>query len=319
MSKWLAALLAYSLVSISQAAVWPEKPVSLIVPFPAGGGTDNVARPLAAQLQKQLGQAFVVDNRGGAGGNIGTAHAARSAADGYTFLVGGTSMSIAPSVYKDLNYDPINDFQTVSVIAIVPQVIVVNPRKVASDSLSDFIGNATRDNKQLTFGSSGTGTVHQLAGELFKAQTGLDMLHVPYRGAGPAMQDLIGGQIDVMFDGLSTSAAHIKAGSIKALAIASSKRSASLPGVPTTVEGGLPDYKVASWFGVWAPKNTPDHIVAKMAAEIEKALKSEQVQQAWAALGAEIGPTNPTEATEFLIKESEKWAGVVEAANITLD
>src|SRR5678815_1313358 len=233
------------------AQSWPTKPVTVVVPFPAGGGTDAFARPLFAQLSKQLGQQVVIDNRGGAGGTIGAAMVARAAPDGYTWLMGAVHHAIAPSVYAKLDYNLATDLVPVGLISSVPQVIVVNPQKVPSKDLKEFLALLRSSGGKLNYGSAGNGTSHHLAGELFKLQTKTSISHVPYKGAGPALQDLIGGQVDIMFDGLGSSANHIKNGRLKPLAVASNKRASGFPDIPTTAESGLPEYQVSTWYGLW--------------------------------------------------------------------
>jgi len=218
------------------AQAWPAKPVTVIVPFPAGGGTDAFARPLFAQLTKQLGQQVIVDNRGGAGGNIGATLAARSAADGYTWFMGAVHHSIAPSIYPKLDYSLSGDFVPVGLVASVPQVIVVNPQRVPVRDLKELLAQlrAAGGSGKFNYASAGNGTSHHLAGELFKLQTKTSLNHIPYKGAGPAVQDLIGGQVDVMFDGLGSSAPHVRSGKLKALAVAGSRRASGFPEIPTT-------------------------------------------------------------------------------------
>ncbi len=241
----------------AQGSAWPSKPVNLVVPFPAGGGTDAFARPLAAQFSKALGKTLVIENRGGAGGTVGASHAAKAAPDGYTLFMGAVHHTIAPSMYPKLDYDIEKDFIPLYLLANVPQVVVVNPKAVPVNSYQQFMDYVKRNPAKLNYGSAGSGTSHHLAGELFKQQTNTFITHIPYRGAGPALQDLIGGQVDMMFDGLGSSAAHIKAGRIKALMVSGSKRNAAFPDVPCAAEVGLPDYTVTTWYGLWAPKGTP--------------------------------------------------------------
>ncbi|MDZ4840564.1 MAG: tripartite tricarboxylate transporter substrate binding protein [Hyphomicrobium aestuarii] len=315
------AVVAVTLSAIAapvSAQTWPDKPITFINPFPAGGGTDAFARPLAAELTKQLGQSVIIDNRGGAGGTLGAGIAARAPKDGYTFFVGAVHHSIAPAIYPKLTYDIEKDFEPISVIAVVPHVVVVNPTRVQAKSLKELIDFAKANPGKLSFGSAGNGTSHHLAGELFKILTKTDLQHIPYKGAGPALQDLIGGQIDMMFDGLGSSAAHIKGGRIAALAVASKSRSSSLPDVPTGAEGGVPGFAISAWYGVWAIAGTPKDVTARMSAEIAKALKSDAVKSVWAAQGAEVGASGPQMAT-FLTSEVSSWAKVAKDANIKID
>lgn len=298
---------------------WPNKPVTVIVPFPAGGGTDAFARPLTAQLSKQLGKQFVIDNRGGAGGTVGASLAAKAAPDGYTVFIGGAHHAIAPSFYKKLDYDIEKDFVPITVIAQPPQVIVVNPSKVQANTLKDLIAYAKAHPGQLNYASAGNGSAHHLAGELFKLQTQTDLAHVPYKGAGPALSDLIAGQVDLMFDGLGSSAQHIRAGRIKALAVASKTRSAAFPNVPTAAEAGVPNYEVSTWYALWAPKGTPKEIVDKLYAETAKALNSPEMKAIWLQNGSDIPQFTQEQFAQFQRAEIKRWAEVVQRSGAKID
>jgi tripartite-type tricarboxylate transporter receptor subunit TctC len=311
---------ALSLIALPVSAQsWPAKPVIMIVPFPAGGGTDAFARPLAAVLTKQLGKQVIIDNRGGAGGNLGASIAAHGAKDGYTFFMGAVHHAIAPSVYKKLDYSIEKDFVPIAVVAVVPQVIVVNPKRVTQTDLKGFIDYAKKNPGKLNYASAGNGTSHHLAGELFKIAAGVDLAHVPYKGAGPALQDLIAGQVDVLFDGLGSSAQHIKAGTIRPLAVAAHDRSPALPDVPTAAEAGVKGYEVSTWYALWAPAGTPKEIVDRMVSEVAKALASPEVKTVWQSQGAAIGAANPKEMAGFVSSEIAKWAKVAKSANIQID
>lgn len=298
---------------------WPERPVTLIVPFPPGGGTDTFARPLAAALGEQLGQQIVVDNRGGAGGTLGAGTAARAENDGYTLFLGAVHHAIAPGVYPKLAYDIQKDFQPIAVVAVVPQVVVVNPDRVAAQTLGELVEAAKANPGGMTYASAGNGTSHHLAGELFKGITGTDIQHVPYKGAGPALQDLIGGQVDMMFDGLGSSAGHIKSGTIKPLAVAGKERSAILPDVPTAIESGLPTYQVETWYALWAPAGTPPAIVDRLVAEVGTALESDQVKTVWTAQGAAPGALSPDAMAAFVSAEIARWGKVAAEADIRIE
>lgn len=300
------------------AQTWPEKPVTVVVPFPAGGGTDAFARPLAAELTRRLGKTFVIDNRGGAGGTLGASTAARAPGDGYTFFLGGVHHAIAPGVYPKLPYDLERDFQPIAVVAVVPQVVVVNPAHFKGTTLKDFIAQAKAKPGGVTYGSAGSGTAHHLAGELFKIVAQVDLQHIPYKGAGPALQDLVGGQIDVMFDGLGSSAGHIRGGRIRALAVAAKSRSETLPDVPTAAEAGF-DYEVSTWYALWARTGTPKPIVDRVAAEVGQALTSEPLKTMWASQGASFGPLTPDETARFVSSEIVRWAKVSKAADVKID
>ena len=303
----------------AQADTWPSKPVTVIVPFPAGGGTDAFARPLTAQLSKQLGKQFVIDNRGGAGGTVGASIAAKAAPDGYTLFIGGAHHAIAPSFYKKLDYDIEKDFIPITVIAQPPQVIVVNSGKVQATSVKDLIAYAKANPGKLNYASAGNGSSHHLSGELFKLQTQTDLIHVPYKGAGPALSDLIAGQVDLMFDGLGSSSQHIRAGRIKALAVASKTRSAAFPNVPTAAEAGLPNYDVSTWYALWAPKGTPKEVVDRLYAETTKALNNPEMKQIWLQNGSDIPQYTPEQFAQFEHAEIKRWADVVQRSGAKID
>ncbi len=301
------------------AQAWPSKPVNIVVPFPAGGGTDAFARPLFAAMTKNTGRQFVIDNKGGAGGNLGAGLAARAAPDGYTFFMGAVHHAIAPAMYPKLDYGIETDFMPVGLISSVPQVIVVNPQRVPATDLKGLLDYLRKNPAKLNYGSAGNGTSHHLAGELFKLQTRTFITHIPYRGAGPALQDLIAGQVDMMFDGLGSSANHIKGGRIKALAVASAQRAPGFPDVPTSTEGGVPTYQVATWYGLWAPKGTPQAAVDAMAAEMKKALNSDELKAAWANLGANPPNLWGPDFGRFVNTEIKRWAEVVKGSGAKLD
>ena len=298
---------------------WPAKPLTLVVPFPAGGGTDAFARPLSAQLTKQLGQQVLIDNKGGAGGNVGAGVAAKAAPDGYTWFMGAVHHAIAPSIYPKLDYSLANDFIPVALVSSVPQVIVVNPQKVPAKDLKELLAFIRSKPGMLTYGSAGNGSSHHLAGELFKMQTKTFITHIPYRGAGPALQDLMGGQVDMMFDGLGSSAAHIKGGRLRAIAVAGDKRAPGFPDIPTAIEAGVPTYKVATWYGLWAPKGTPAEVVEKMSAELKTALNSPELKTAWTNIGSETPTLAGKAFGDFVAAETQRWADVVKAGNIKMD
>ena len=305
-------------VARAQAA-WPTKPVTWVVPFPAGGGTDAFARPLTAVLSKNMGKQFVIDNKGGAGGTVGATLASKAAPDGYTFFMGAVHHAIAPSMYPKLDYNIESDFVPVGLISSVPQVIVVHPGRVPVNDLPGLLAFLRKNPAKLNYASAGNGTSHHLAGELFKLQTKTFITHSPYRGAGPALQDLIAGQVDLMFDGLGSSASHIKGGRIKALAVASAKRAPGFPDVPTSTEGGVPSYQVATWYGLWAPKGTPKEIVDKMAAEMKTALGSDELQKAWTGLGADTPNLYGDAYGKFVSSEVKRWAEVVKNSGAKLE
>lgn len=301
------------------AQEWPNKPITFLNPFPAGGGTDAFARPLAAQLTEQLGKQVVIDNRGGAGGTVGASVAAKAAPDGYTWFIGATHHTIAPSMYKNLDYDIEKSFVPVAMLANVPQVLVVNPQRVSARNAKEFIELMKKNPGKYNFASAGSGTVHHLAGELFKIQTGTFITHIPYRGAGPAMNDLLAGQIDLEFDGLATSAPQINAGKLFAIAVASQKRSPAIPNVPTFVEAGLPDYVVSTWYSMFAPAGTPKPIVDKMIVEVQKALSSPKLKAIWEKNGSEIPNLYGEAFGKQVSADVSRWSAVVKKSGATLD
>jgi tripartite-type tricarboxylate transporter receptor subunit TctC len=301
------------------AQEWPAKQVTFLNPFPAGGGTDAFARPLAAQLTEQLGKQFVIDNRGGAGGTVGASVAAKAAPDGYTWFIGATHHTIAPSMYKNLDYDIEKSFIPVAMIANVPQVLVVNPQKVSARNAKEFIELMKKNPGRYNYASAGSGTVHHLAGELFKIQTGTFITHIPYRGAGPAMNDLLAGQVDLEFDGLATSAAQINAGKLVAIAVASNKRSTAIPNVPTFKEAGLPDYEVSTWYSVFAPAGTPKPIVDKMISEVQKALNNPKLKLIWEKNGSDTPNLYGEAFGKQVSADVARWSGVVKKSGAQLD
>jgi len=301
------------------AQEWPAKSITFLNPFPAGGGTDAFARPLGAQLTEQLGKQIIIDNRGGAGGTVGASVAAKAAPDGYTWFIGATHHTIAPSMYKNLDYDIEKSFIPVAMIANVPQVLVVNPQRVSARNAKEFIELLKKNPGKYNFASAGSGTVHHLAGELFKIQTGTFITHIPYRGAGPAMNDLLAGQIDLEFDGLATSAPQINAGKLVAIALASNKRSPAIPNVPTFKEAGLPDYEVSTWYSLFAPAGTPKPIVDKMIVEVQKALNTPKLKSIWEKNGSDT-PNLYGEAFGKQVRtDVTRWSSVVKKSGATLD
>jgi tripartite-type tricarboxylate transporter receptor subunit TctC len=298
---------------------WPNKPVTIVVPFPPGGGTDAFARPLFSVMTRNTGRQFLIDNKGGAGGTVGASVAAKAAPDGYTFFMGAVHHSIAPSMYPKLDYNIETDFVPVGLVSSVPQVIVVNPSKVQATTLAQLLELVRKNPGRFNYGSAGNGTSHHLAGELFKLQTRTFITHIPYRGAGPALQDLIAGQVDMMFDGLGSSAAHIRGGRLRALAVAADKRAPGFPDVPTAPEGGLRDYKVATWYGIWAPKGTPREVVGAMQSEMRKVLNGDEIKATWTGLGTDTPNLWGDDFGRFVSSEVKRWAEVVRTSGAKLD
>jgi tripartite-type tricarboxylate transporter receptor subunit TctC len=301
------------------AQTYPNHVIRLVVPFPAGGTTDILARAAAQKLTESLGQAVVVDNRPGAGGNIGADLVAKSTPDGYTLLMGtvGTH-AINPSLYAKMPYDHVKDFVPVVLVAGVPNVLVVNP-SLPVNSVADLIKLAKSKPGAINFASSGSGTSIHLSGELFKTMAGVDMTHVPYKGSAPALTDLVGGQVQIMFDNLPSSLALIRSGKLRAVAVTSSTRAPALPDVPTIAESGLPGFEASSWFGVLAPAGTPAPIVAKLNAEVNKWLQSPEAREQLLAQGAAAAGGTPEQFAAHIRAETEKWAKVVKASGAKVD
>ena len=301
------------------AQSWPTKPVTMINPFAPGGGVDAFGRPLSVYLSKTVGQQFIVENMAGAGGTVGAAAAARRPADGYNFFLGAVHHTIAESLYTKLPYSLEKDFTPVTVLAYVPNVIVVHPKHGNLNSVKDLISYAKANPGKLNYGSAGNGTTHHLAGELFKTMTGVDLTHIPYMGAGPMMQDLIAGQVDMAFDGMSTSAPMIKGGKLKPIAVTTEKRSFVVPQVPTLQEAGLPGYVVTTWYALWAPQGTPKEALDRMYSETVKALQSPELKKVWEGQGATAGGESPAEFTKLVHSEIAKWAKVVKDSGAKID
>ena len=316
---FVAASLAVLAAPFAHAQAWPAKPVTVVVPFPPGGGTDAFARPLFAMMSKNTGKQFVIDNKGGAGGTLGAGIAAKAAPDGYSFFMGAVHHTIAPSIYPKLDYDLERDFVPVGLVSSVPQVIVVNPQRVAAKTLPELLDYLRKNPGKLNYGSAGNGTSHHLAGELFKLQTRTFITHIPYRGAGPALQDLVAGQVDLMFDGLGSSAGHIKGGRIRAIAVASDKPAPGFPEVPLAKANGAPNYQVSTWYAIWAPKGTPREAVTAMQNEMKKALNSDELKATWTSLGTETPNLWGDDMGKFVGTEIKRWADVVKQSGAKLD
>jgi tripartite-type tricarboxylate transporter receptor subunit TctC len=312
---------ALSLSAGAQTSSWPapNKPITFINPFPPGGAVDAFGRPLAKQLSNQLNDSIVVDNRGGAGGTVGAAAAAKMAPDGYTWLLGAVHHSIAPSMYTNLSYDITKDFEPIAIIGSVPHVIVVNPTKFPKNDLKSIIEEIRKNPGKYNYASTGNGTSQHLTGELFKMQNKLFITHIPYRGTGPALQDVVAGQVDMMFDTLAGAAPFIKSGQLIAVAVATSKRSDAFPNVPTAQELGITNFVVSSWYAMWAIKGTPKDIVDKMSNEVQIALASPEIKERWAAMGASVPKMTRPELANYISQEIIRWNEVVKKSGAKLD
>ena len=310
-----------SLMAVAQTTSWPapNRPITFINPFPPGGAVDAFGRPLAKQLSVQLNDSIVVDNRGGAGGTVGAAAAAKMTPDGYTWLLGAVHHSIAPSMYQNLSYDITKDFEPIAIIGSVPHVIVVNPTKFSKNDLKSIIEEIRKHPGKYNYASTGNGTSQHLTGELFKIQNKLFITHIPYRGTGPALQDLVAGQVDMMFDTLAGAAPFIKSGQLIAVAVASNQRSPAFPNVPTAQELGISNFVVSSWYAMWAIKGTPKEIVDKMSAEVQIALASPEIKERWAGMGASVPKMTRSELNTFINQEIIRWSEVVKKSGAKLD
>ncbi len=305
--------------SIIHAQEWPNKTIRWIVPFPPGGAMDVMARALAENSSKTLGQAIVIENKPGAGGNIGTELVARSPADGYTMLITSIGMATNKYLYQKLSYDPVKDFSGVSLIAVVPNVLVTNSTQPNVKNVTDVIANAKANPGKLTYASAGNGTSIHLAGEVFTSMAKIDMQHIPYKGSGPAVTDLLGGQVNYMFDSITSAKPHIESGKLRPLGLTTSKRSKALPNVPTIAESGLPGYEVTPWFAVFVPSGTPKPIINKLNNALVTALKNPEIKTKFDNIGAEIIGSTPDEVTSYLNKEIERWGKVITANKIKAD
>lgn len=303
----------------AQATEWPSKPIRWIVPFPPGGAMDAIARILGEKAGKALGQAFVIENKAGAGGNIGADAAAKSPADGYTIMITSIGMATNKPLYQKLSYDPIKDFAPVTLLAVVPNVLVTNSTQPNVKTVADVIAAALKEPGKLTYASAGNGTSIHLAGEMFTSLAKVDMLHIPYKGSGPAVSDLLGGQVNYMFDSITSARNHIQSGKLRALAVTTSKRSKSLPNVPTMAEAGVAGYDVSPWFAVFAPAGTPAPIIAKLNKVLFDTMKQPEVIERLAAIGAEPVGSTPEALASHLARESAMWAQLITERKIKLD
>jgi len=310
------ALLAAVAAAPAVAQTYPAKSIRMIVPFPPGGPNDILGRVMAAEMGRLLGQQVVIDNRGGAGGTLGSDLAAKAPADGYTLLLSGTaSLSIAPSLYSKLPYDPVKDFAPVSLIATAPSILIAHPA-LPVRTVKDVIALAKAKPGQLNFASAGIGTPPHLAGELFKSMAGVSIVHVPYKGGGPALTDLLAGQVEMYFSGISSALPLVKDGKLRGIAVTSAKRTSIMPEMPTIAESGIAGYEVGNWYAIVAPARTPEVVVARLHGEIVKVLGIAEMKKRLVELGADPVGSTPEELARYQQAELAKWAKVVKAAGI---
>jgi tripartite-type tricarboxylate transporter receptor subunit TctC len=312
-----AALVAAAAPSFGQS--YPTRPVRVVVPLSAGGFADVPARIIAPRLSNALGQQFFVENRAGAGGTIGTDFVAKSKPDGYTLLFSGTPHVIAPWLYKVVPYDALKDFAPIMQVAAGPYVLVVNPAQLPVNSVTELIAAAKAQPGKIDFASSGNGSAQHLVAALFNSTAGIELNHVPYKGSGPAMQDLLSGQVKVSFAGVPNVITHVKAGRLRALGVTTTKRASEMPDVPTIAEAGVPGYEATLWLGLLAPVGTPPEVIQRIYTETVKILQDPELQPSFRAAGVEASVIRPTEFGEFIRSEYEKWGKVVRATGATVN
>jgi tripartite-type tricarboxylate transporter receptor subunit TctC len=322
MRAFCALLAVAATVALTPAAVaqpFPSKPVKLVIPFPPGGSLDNVGRLLAQKISESWGQQVVIENKPGAGGNIGADAVAKSPADGYTVVMGALSThAVNPSLYRTMPYDAVKDFAPISLVAITPNVLIVNAAMPVA-SVKEMIAYAKANPGRTNFGSGSNGSAGHLAGELFKLETGTDVAHIPYKGGAPALQALLAGDTQFMFDNLANAMAQVKGGKVRAIAVTTAQRSKLAPDLPTMAEAGMPGFDISTWFGLLAPAGTPPDVIAKWNADVVKVLNSPDVREKMLAQGAEPSPQSPAEFASFIAREREKYARIVKASGAKVD
>lgn len=314
----VACLIAALGVSVSSAQAWPVKPITLVVTYPPGGGADTMARLIAPKLGEALGQPVVIENRPGASGQIGAGAVAKAAPDGYTLMLDASSFAVNPALFPKLPYDSDKAFRPIGVIALFPNVLLVNPSFPAK-SVREFIAAAKQRKDAVSYASSGNGSAQHLAGAMFESAAGVDMLHVPYKGGGPALNDVIGGQVPAFFGNLASTLQHVQGGRLRALAVTSGKRSAILPELPTMAEAGVAGYEVYEWNAIFAPAGTPDAVVQRVAAALQRAMDAADVKARIAQLGGEMQTARPEAAQQFIRQQTALWARLVKERGITVD
>ncbi len=313
-----AAALVAAAPAFAQAPAWPTKPVTLVVTYPPGGGADAMARLVAPRLGEALGQSVVVENRPGAGGQIGAAHVAKAAPDGYTLMLDASSFAVNPALYPKLPYDTARAFRPIGLIALFPNVVLVNAQFPARN-IAELTAAARARKDAVAYASSGNGSAQHLAGALFESAAKVDMVHIPYKGGGPALNDVIGGQVPLFFGNLASTLQHVQSGKLRALAITSSKRASMLPDVPTLAEAGVPGAEIHEWNGVFAPAGTPDAVVEKLSAALLKALDAPEVRARIAQLGGDLQKATPEQAQQFVRQQMTLWARIVKERNVTVE
>ena len=315
----LIASLAFSAAGQTWAQAYPNRPIRFIIPFPPGGGLDHTARTIQPRLQELLGQALVIENKAGAGGIVGAEFAKNQAADGYTIFMGNTgTMGLYPALYQKLPYDALKDFAPVGQL-ISATLVAVTGAQVPANTLPEFIAWAKANPGKVSYASGGSGAITHLAGEMLKGQTGIDMLHVPYKGSAPAVTDLLGGQVHLLIDVAAVSQQHVKAGKLKALAVTSSNRNAAFPDLPTFDEAGIKGYQAIGWQGILVPTGTPRAVIDRLADALAKTMADPSVKEKFLAVGAEATPSGPEAFGSFIRAEIEKWTRVGKAANVKIE
>ena len=302
----------------SQSPTWPTKPISLIVTYPPGGGADAMARLVAPKMAEVLGQNVVVENRPGASGQIGASAVAKATPDGYTLMLDASSFAVNPALFPKLPYDSSKAFKPVGVLALFPNVVLVNAQ-VPAKNIAELIALAKSRKDAVAYASSGNGSAQHLAGALFESAAKVDMVHIPYKGGGPALNDVIGGQVPLFFGNLASTLQHVQAGKLRALAVTASKRAAALPDVPTLAEAGVPGSEIYEWNAIFAPAGTPDAVVEKLADALQKAMDTAEVKARIAQLGGEVQKGGPKAAQDFIQAQMAVWARVVKGKGIVLE
>jgi tripartite-type tricarboxylate transporter receptor subunit TctC len=317
--KVLACAVFGAVLSLSAQAAYPDKPIRLVVPFPPGGAMDGLARAISDPLSRKFGQTVIVENKSGAGGNLGVEAVAKAPADGHTMVITSIGMVTNRYLYAKLGYDPLKDFAPVTQLAVVPNMLVINPAKVKARSVRELIAEAKAQPGQITYASAGNGTSIHLAGELFTAMTGTEMQHIPYRGSGPAMSDLIGGQVGLMFDSIASARPHVQSGKLLALGLTTARRSSAMPDVPTLAEAGVAGYEVAPWFGIFMPAGTPKDVIRTMHNALTEVMQLTPVKARFFVLGAEVIGQGPEAFAATLAAENTKWEKLIRERRIQAD